>query len=366
MLPACCRPEHLMGLRYIGSKARVAEALADLAGEPQGFLVDAMAGTGAVAAAAARRGWPVRLNDALLGSVCLAAARVVARENVPFVSLGGYEEVIRLLGEVTPVEGTMVRHYSPASLPLIGLERRYFTVDNAAAIDGIRAQIGNWRRNGEITLPEERLLIGDVLEAANSVANTAGTYGCFLREWSPVSKRPLLLKARTLLSQPVPVEVHHGDVADVPMAAGDTAYFDPPYTKRQYAAYYHIQETIAFGDEPEVAGVTGLRPWHDLASDFCYRRRALDAIVRMVTDCSATRVLLSYSDEGHVSQTDLTAALAQVGAVNVHEVGQIGRYRPNASASAARSVVQELVFEVIQADLLESEGPCDAPQEVLA
>ena len=41
----------------------------------------------------------------------------------------------------------------------------------------------------------------------------------------------------------------------------DTVYLDPPYTKRQYAAYYHVLETLAYGDEPEVSGVTGLRPW---------------------------------------------------------------------------------------------------------
>ena len=38
-----------------------------------------------------------------------------------------------------------------------------------------------------------------------------------------------------------------GDVLDVQYEDGDVAYFDPPYTKRQYAAYYHILETIAAG-----------------------------------------------------------------------------------------------------------------------
>ena len=42
--------------------------------------------------------------------------------------------------------------------------------------------------------------------------------------------------------------------------AADTVYLDPPYTKRQYAAYYHILETISLGDEPIVEGICGIRP----------------------------------------------------------------------------------------------------------
>ena len=42
--------------------------------------------------------------------------------------------------------------------------------------------------------------------------------------------------------------------------AADTVYLDPPYTKRQYAAYYHILEAISLGDEPIVEGICGIRP----------------------------------------------------------------------------------------------------------
>ena len=60
----------------------------------------------------------------------------------------------------------------------------------------------------------------------------------------------------------------------MPIAESDVVT-RPADTKRQYAAYYHILETIAHGDEPVVEGITGLRPWKSKASDFCYKRRAL-------------------------------------------------------------------------------------------
>lgn len=338
-----------MGLRYIGSKARVANLIIELTGPPRGTFVDAMAGTGSVAAAAARAGWPVRVNDSLYGSSCVAASRVLAPSDVPFAALGNYAAALDLLRAAPPVCGPVRRHYSPATAEIIGHERRYFTEENAAAIDGYRAQIAAWTGLGALTAMEERLLLADLIEAANGVANTAGTYGCYLREWTPVALRPVDLRPRTLLRTAVGVEVYNADVLDVPADADDTAYYDPPYTKRQYAAYYHLQETIAHGDEPEVGGITGLRPWRELASDFCYRTKALDAITRLVESCPANRVLLSYSDEGHVPRSALEAALRALGEIRVHDLGEIGRYRPNVSASATRSSVQELVFEVRRA-----------------
>lgn len=82
-----------MAVRYIGSKARVAEAILDLIGEPQpdSVFADLFAGTGAVLEAAADRGWSIRLNDHLFSAVVMSRARLVSSEEAPFSELGGYE-----------------------------------------------------------------------------------------------------------------------------------------------------------------------------------------------------------------------------------------------------------------------------------
>ncbi len=41
--------------------------------------------------------------------------------------------------------------------------------------------------------------------------------------------------------------------------SGDIAYIDPPYTTTQYVNSYHVLETIAKYDYPEVFGITGRR-----------------------------------------------------------------------------------------------------------
>ncbi|HEY2762715.1 MAG TPA: DNA adenine methylase [Pseudonocardiaceae bacterium] len=342
-----------MSIRYIGSKARVAERIADIVGPPVPgcTFVDGMVGSGSVARAVAERGWNLRINDHLLSSVTVAAARVTAAHQVPFSIWGGYDPAIIALNAAPPRSGVIHREYSPASAATVGHERRYFTEDNAMRIDGIRAEIARWAGHGLLARAEERLLLADLLRATNAVANTAGTYGCYLRHWSPVAMRTLTLSPRPLLTEAVEVQTTTMDVLDIPVAGTDIAYYDPPYTKRQYAAYYHVLETISYGDEPSVGGVTGLRPWTHLASKFCYQRHALDTIRRLIESCPARRILLSYSDDGHVRRDTLIDAVGALGTLTVHELGHIGRYRPNVSARAAAPTVAELLLDLHRSPL---------------
>lgn len=339
-----------MSVRYIGSKARVIHALAVEIGRPgqdKRVFVDSFCGTGVVAEAAARAGWSIRLNDHLMSAVTMAHARLVSQKDAEFGQFGGYAKVVDQLMDVEPIHGFIWREYSPASEKLSGIARMYFTEANAAKIDAIRKQVSVWRTAGQISLAEERLLIADLLLATNAVANIAGTYGCFLSHWSVQAQQALALKARELFPRHVEVSTSVLDVRDVETAPDDLVYLDPPYTKRQYAAYYHVLETITVGDEPIVGGVTGLRPWHEKASDFCYRSRALHALIQLVAMQNANRVLLSYSDEGHVPLAPLAEQLSSLGRLSVLPLKEIGRYRPNRAASKAGSSVTEylLIFE---------------------
>lgn len=337
-----------MGVRYIGSKARVAEAIVELAGDSTGKrFVDAFCGTGSVAAAAANSGWAITLNDSMPSAVAMATGAIVGTYNVPFSGLGGYERACALLNELAGECGFIYEQYSPASVRPAGIERRYFTQANAMRLDAMRRQIAHWSQHGYVSGTEEQLLLADLMQAANRVANISGTYGCFLADWTSNALQPVLVRPRQLPERRTEFDVRTGDVFDVQTTEADVVYYDPPYTKRQYAAYYHVLETLTAGDRPKVGGVTGLRPWRDRASDFCYKVRALDALTRLILRTKASKILLSYSNEGHVERDDLVAALAEAGEVTVHNIQTIGRYRPNASAAAAGNAVQEYVIEVL-------------------
>lgn len=334
-----------MSFRYIGSKARIVEAIIDHIGAPDGgIFVDAFSGTGAVAEAASRAGWPVHVNDHLASSAIMSYARVTSKADIPFKGLSSYYNAIAILNEALPVRGFIWREYSPASSDYCGVSRMYFTEENAQKIDGIRGKIRSWRQSDIITPHEERVLIADLMRAANRIANTAGTYGCFLSKWQRQSLDTLVIEPGKYLETSPHATMSTRDVHQVPCAPEDTVYLDPPYTKRQYAAYYHILETIALGDEPQVEGVCGIRPWREQASEFCYKVRAAKAIERLVSELPARRIFLSYSTEGHVPIKSLSESLAGIGEVSVHSLQNIGRYRPNKAASRAASNVGELLF----------------------
>lgn len=339
-----------MGYRYIGSKARIADEIIEYVKEtatiePGGFFVDAFSGTGVVAEKAAQIGWPVYVNDIMMNAVIMSEARLLSSTDVPFDYLGGYEEAIKALNSLSGEEGFIWREYSPASKTFQLNERRYFTEENAKKIDAISAKIHYWKNEKIISHKEFVLLMSDLIQAVNNVANIAGTYGCFLSGWTAQAKEDLILSTSLLKNAQTIYRTSNCDVFAVESEPEDIVYFDPPYTKRQYASYYHILETIVCGDQPEVIGVSGLRPWKDKASVFCYKTKALNALAELILKQSAKRVILSYSNEGHIRLEELMEKLSPYGESFLVELKTIGRYRPNRVAVENSAEVKEFLVD---------------------
>src|SRR5436190_10108264 len=262
-------------IRYLGSKARLTNQLQGILGTPRrgnsSRFVDFFSGTGAVSLAASEAGWQVSANDHLLSATIMTAARLMTRAQAKFTSFGGYQQAIENLNELRPKKGFFYREYCPEGHNEAGVQRKYFTSDNAKRIDAVRCQIREWNAAGDLSKLEHWLLLADLIASTNQVANIAGTYGCFMNSFTPTALRPLQMRPRLLRRTSPDWTVTNSDVFDLEPGQGDVPYLDPPYTKRQYAAYYHIPETIAAEDEPKVSGITGLRPWKAKSSAFCYK-----------------------------------------------------------------------------------------------
>jgi len=115
-------------------------------------------------------------------------------------------------------------------------------------------------------------------------------------------------------------------------------------------------ETITIGDSPTVGGVTGLRPWEEKSSLFCYKREALKAMTRLIDRIPAHRVFISYSSEGHMDLRELQEAASSFGSVKVHSIGKIGRYRPNKTARENGDEVSEYVVAIERRNRLAAAG----------
>lgn len=334
----------------MGSKSRLVEHITGILGYPnqQQRFIDLFCGTGVVGTAAGVLGWKVLSNDVLSAATIISSSKMLSIEDARFTNLGGYNKAIEFLNNLLGLKGYFYREYSPASASATGVPRFYFTESNAKKIDAIRQTIREWFSSGQINEIEKKLLLADLIEAANQVANIAGTYGCFLRQFTESSLRTLRLSTRLLRSESVDWATSTLDAFEVITCPSDVVYIDPPYTKRQYAAYYHIPETIACEDEPIVDGVTGLRPWHSKASIFCYKSKAPSALRELLKRLSAERILLSYSSEGHIEFDKLMEIVEEQGRVAMTKFDNFGRYTPNEKSrhNAHKNPLSEYIIEI--------------------
>jgi adenine-specific DNA-methyltransferase len=110
----------------------------------------------------------------------------------------------------------------------------------------------------------------------------------------------------------------------------DLCYIDPPYMKRQYAANYHILETIARGDFPDAIGKSGLRNWWDQHSKLCTKTKGLDSFRSIISKMNCDVFLVSYSEDGLFSLEQLVECFSEFGRVNVEYI-DYKRFRSNNS-----------------------------------
>ncbi len=331
-----------MGYRYIGSKTRiVGEIITEIKKLiPNGGIVaDIMCGSGAVALELRKNGYTVIATDVMSQAYHITRVKVLLQESPPFKGVKkyliptkgqalltehlGYTAVIQTLNNLPLTKGYFWREFSPAGKPHNDSEaRKYFSAENAQKIDAARNFIKKLRKENAITDIEYSLLIHDLIMAANDAANIAGTYGHYLSKFIPRALQPLKF---------IPTKFERGGSQNkhkiingyaeelASTIKADLCYIDPPYMKRQYAANYHILETIARGDEPEAIGKSGLRPWRDQYSDFCSKVKIRHAFEKIITNMKCEIFLISYSSEGLLSKEQMIDFLQKFGKVSVRE-----------------------------------------------
>ncbi|WP_370838963.1 DNA adenine methylase [Phascolarctobacterium faecium] len=333
--------------RYIGNKTKLLPYIVDrirkMIGDV-GTVADIMAGTGSVALGLRKYGYTVVASDVMTYSYHHLVTNLQIGEYPKFPglvsngiiksdSIHPYYDVVSYLNGLNVKYSFFYREFSPGGKPLNGCPaRKYFTSENASKIDAIREKINDWIAEKAITPIEESLLKHTLIMAVNEVANISGTYGYFLSNFRKNANDELVLK---------PVEIYHKNAVGHTVRLGfaenlaglitaDLCYIDPPYMKRQYAANYHILETIARGDFPEAVGKSGLRDWWDQHSKLCTKTRGLQSFKKIMTDMHCDRFLISYSEDGLFTLEQLRECFGEFGTVEVQQI-DYNRFRSNDS-----------------------------------
>lgn len=327
--------------RYIGNKSRLVPQILDAISSEigsSGTVADLMAGTGSVASALRSSGYNVIASDVMTYSTHHLTTQLLLDSPPLFTGLkrnyglNGYLEVIDHLNQCAPTAGYFFQEFSPLGTPANGsAPRKYFTSANAQKIDAILNQIKDWELEGVLNRLEDSVLRHDLIMAANEVANISGTYGYFLSKFTKNAQSALRLRPTEFLPGDTDNVVMQGYAEELAKKVhADLCYIDPPYIKRQYAANYHILETIARGDEPEAQGKSGLRPWRDQYSNLCTKTKSLQSFRKIIGEVNSPRILISYSEDGLFPIEHLVEVFGEFGEVKLQQI-EYKRFRSNKS-----------------------------------
>src|SRR5262245_14454893 len=288
-------------IKYIGSKRllvpQIVRALMD--GAPRTAL-DLFSGTSRVGHALKREGVRVHANDHN------AYAWVLARCYVAADARRWREPAQRLLAELDALPGR-----AGWFTETYAVRARYLKPANAARAEAIRARIAAL----SLEPPLEAIALTALIEACDRVDSTVGLQMAFLKDWAPRAKQPLRLRLPEILDG-----AGAATCLDAPEAAerfeADVAYLDPPYNQHSYLGNYHVWETLARGDEPEVYGVACKRADVRERTSAFNRRATMEAAFMAVLDrVRAKRLVVSFNDEGYLTLPRLRELLAARGRV---------------------------------------------------
>lgn len=217
------------------------------------------------------------------------------------------EMILDFLNAAEGIEGFVYLNYTPASKETIGIERKYFSRENGLKIDAIRLKIEEWFHEKRITDEEYFYLLGSLLLAVQKVANTSGTYGAFNKFWDQRSHKALKLKFVEVIASDFNHLAYKENIFDLlDKVSCDIAYIDPPYNSRQYIDNYHILETIAKYDNPEIRGITGIRKNRENEkSIFCNKGSVNNALFELFSRLKTKYIMLSYNSEGLIQKEEI-------------------------------------------------------------
>ena len=308
--------------RYIGNKKKllpyIMASTQEMIGKT-GTVVDLMAGTGLVAAEYRKMGYAVIASDMMTYSKWHLITQIMMDREPTFDKLkisscydNKYLSVLDYLNNLEPIEGYFFREFSPAGTPANGVtSRKYFSAENACKIDAIREKINDWIASDSLSEKEEAVL-------KHSLKRNA---------LDSISLLPVQFSAGNIQNNRV-IQGFAEDIAkDI---TADLCYMDPPYIKRQYAANYHILETIARGDYPVAQGKSGLRDWWDQHSKFCTKTKGLQSFEKVVSEMNCRNFIISYSEDGLFPLETLVELLKKYGEVDVEFI-DYSRFRSNQS-----------------------------------
>ncbi len=338
-------------MRFIGSKVNLLGKIQDVINENVNdhadTFMDLFSGTGTVGSYF-KKDYRILSNDILYFSYILQKAAIENNTIPGFSKLkkaGIGDPLFYLETEKYEIsdEYFITKYYSPYN----GCERMYFTVENASRIDFIRRKLDAWRKAELVSDREFTYLLAALIEAVPYISNISGTYGAYLKGWDKRALGQLTLRRTDITNNRRNNKCWNEDSNQlIKRVKGDILYIDPPYNGRQYITNYHLLETIARYDAPDIYGVTGLRPYHGEKSAYCLKEEVFKAFSGIIEDAKFRHILVSYSSDGLLSEGEIREVLTKYGIPETYKLYKIPYRKYKSKHKQESDELYEYIFYI--------------------
>ena len=343
-------------MRFIGCKTLLLDKIKEVIDEnvhDASTFCDIFSGT-SVVSRYFKQWYEITSNDILYFSYILQRATV---ENDAIPSFSN----LKPLGIIDPVQ--YLNEMNISEMEILEQEKRFFqntyapkggrmyvNDENALRIDYARNTVENWHELNLINDDEYYYLVACIVEGIPFVSNISGTYGAFHKEWERRSyKKFELFRLDVLTNGKNNRSFNEDGVELLKRIAGDILYIDPPYNGRQYLPNYHVLETAAKYDFPEVRGITAQRPYENNKSDFCLKGKVIEAFSNLMENADYEHIILSYSTDGLMCVKDIEAIMKKYGIAQTFKIYEIPHRRYKSRTQGEKDELKELLVYVRKA-----------------
>jgi adenine-specific DNA-methyltransferase len=334
-------------MRFIGNKENLVDKIYQVMQSKNikgNSFFDVFAGTTSVSKYFKKLNYQIFSSDILYFSYVLQQAYIVNNEELRFKKLLSKIDtpsnlllpspllvVVEYLNQIKPVKGFIYKNYTPSGTYELKQPRMYFSDENGKLIDAIRQQIENWKTGKLIKQNEYFVLLACLIETVPFYSNITGVYGAFQKKWDIRATKKLILRPiEIVINKKINHSFNDNSLNLINKIEADIFYLDPPYNQRQYAPNYHLLETIAKYDSPEIRGVTGLRDYENQKSNFCNAKNGITELSKMAKDAKCKTFILSYNTEGIMPQEEIITTLKKYGKVELVEFEYL-RFKSNSN-----------------------------------
>lgn len=307
------------GPKYMGSKKSLLPELRDamLKLSPTSAL-DVFSGTTRVAQMLRGSGVRVTTSDIATYSRVFSGAWVSSTYDQKIV-----EYYAARLSRLEPIEGWFTRTYCdvPSSVNC-DKNIRFMTRVNGMRVDAIRLELKRLLDADVISHVEHNALVATLIVAMDRVDNTVAIQQSYLRDWCTRSKKNLNLQVYAAPMGPIGNHIQ-GDALKIAYPSADIAYLDPPYTAANYQTNYHIWETIARCDEPEVALSTNRRKdfvGSAVKNPWCSAKTIEHSLESLLLKLDVGHVVMSYGSASIMTIEQMCDIITRTHDIEVHSI----------------------------------------------